>query len=550
MDLALHYATSLRAAEARADLSMHMQQRDPQRRDHGAYAPPTQGYVEPSHSANSAGDLLCLYLNPDSRYCDSAEVLESVQLYLQHLLAVQHDDGTLDLRCTNFHCSSTVAFTIKPFAQVWRLLDRHGEHNEMEKRVCELCWQYLRAAAEGMLNGGFHTPNHRWVLVASLSLLHRILGDGRLRAEAELYLREGIDSDEYGEYTERSVGVYNIAVNRSLLIAAEELERPDLLDCVSHNLDSVLRYWEPDDTLYTMASRRQDYGTQALPLDYYDNYLLAGLRLDNPRYLDLAGRIHDLAVARGQPVNALLLFMSRPGLRDQVLPTEPVSFSCRHHNTRAGVVRLREGDRSLSLQAGNTRFLKYQMGSNTVYLKCATTFFGDKGRFVSETIEPQPDGYRLQYSCEWGYKRPLDAAPSSSLWDDLDHASRQDVQMQQLDATVDVRWEEGAAVLDLHTRGTPEVLLKLEFIFKPGGVLSTEALRVPGLEDGHALHRSGVATYHLGCDQIHLSDGFGEHDYARPMRGSEAPDPGTFIVYMTGYTPVSRRIRISGSRGV
>lgn len=550
MDLALHYATSLRAAELGLDHILHCQQRDPSQRDHGGYAPPGQGYVEPAHSADRASELLTLYLNPDSAHCASPVLLDSTRLYLEHLLRTQHPDGTIDLRSTNFHCASTIAFTIQHFAYVWRLLEHRDDLTGPEDEVRNLARQYIEAAAEGMLNGGFHTPNHRWVLVSALALLHTILGDDRLRHEAEHYLAEGIDSDEFGEYAERSVGVYNTAVNRSLLIAAAELQRPDLLQYVAVNLDSVQRYWEPDDTLYTLGSRRQDYGTEARPLAYYDNYLLAGRRLDNPEYLYLADRIHGLALDRGQPINALLLFMAEPDLRLWSAKTRPPSLSCHQFNTRAGLVRIREGDRSLSLLAGNTRFLKYQVGANTVYVKCATTFFGDKGRFIADHIESVAGGYRLHHACEWGYRRPLDASPASSLWEDLDHGSRAGVQMQQLDLTFDVSWHEGAVVLDLNTAGTEGVLLKLEFIFKPGGVLDTEGARVPGLEDGYLFHKGGEACYRLGCDRITIGEGMAEHGYARSMRGSENPDPGTFTVYLTGYTPVSRQIRINGERGV
>ena len=549
MDLAHHYATSLRAAEWSADSFLRHQQRDPSQRDYGGSAPPGQGYVEPCHSPEAASALLTVYLNPDASHCGNPQVLDSARLYLEHALQAQHPDGTIDLRCTNFHCSSTVAFTIHNFGYMWRLLEQRADLTEAEAQVRDLARRYILAGAEGMLNGGFHTPNHRWVLVSALSLLYRILGDDRLRVEAERYLAEGIDCDEFGEYTERSVGVYNIAVNRSLLIAAEELERPELLDHVAANLNSVQRYWEPDDTLYTYSSRRQDYGTEATPQHYYDNYLLAGLRLNNPEYLYLADRIHGLVLDRGQPVNALLLFMSRPDLRHRTLETRPATFSCHQHNTRAGVVRIREGDRSLSLLANNTHFLKYQVGGNSVYLRCATTFFGDKGRLISERIESRDDGYRLHYTCDWGYKRPLDSAPASPLWEDLDHGSRADAQMQHLDLTCDVQWEDGDVVLDLRADGPQDVLLKLDFIYKPGGVLDVEGLQVPGLEDGYALHKASTATYALRGDRIAVSEGMGEHAFARTMRGGEDPDLGTFTVYMTGYIPVSRQIRLAGQSG-
>lgn len=549
MDLSQHYMTSLRVAELQAEQALLHQQCDPDQRDYGGYAPPEQGYVEPPQSADRATDLLTVYLNPDSRYHRSTAVAEGARLYLRHLLDVQHEDGTLDLRATNFHCAPTVAFTIQHFAYVWRLLERLGSPSPVEAELQALARRYLKAAAAGLLNGGFHTPNHRWVMVSAHALLHNILSDTRLLAEAELYLREGIDIDEFGEYTERSVGVYNVAVNRSLLITAAELQRPELLEPVARNLDSVLRYWEPDDTLYTLSSRRQDYGKAVLPLRYYQTYLTAGLRLQRPDFLYLAGYLHELGVQRGQPPGVLLQFMTEPGLQNLDVPTRAPDLDGHHHNTRSGLVRIRRGQHSLSLQAGNTRFLKYQVGASSVYLKCATTFFGERGRFVAGKIEATRDGYRLRCVREWGYKRPLVEAPASPLWEDLDHDSRQWVKMQQLELCVDVSWDGNGFFLNVDVHGTVGVLLKLELIFRPGGILDTEDLRVPGLAGGHALHKSGAATYILGPDRITISPGMGEHDNARTMRGSEPPDPDSFIVYLTGYTPLEQRFTVRGEHG-
>ena len=66
---------------------------------------------------------------------------------------------------------------------------------------------------------------------------------------------------------------------------------------------------------------------------------------------------------------------------------------------------------------------------------------------------------------------------------------------------------------------------------------------------GDIIHRSGTAVYTMGTDRITVDDGFAEHAYARTMRGSEEPDPGTFTVYLTGYAPLSRQIRLSGEGG-
>ena len=48
-------------------------------------------------------------------------------------------------------------------------------------------------AADGLLCGGFHTPNHRWVIASSLMVSADFFGKDEYAKGAEGYLAEGID---------------------------------------------------------------------------------------------------------------------------------------------------------------------------------------------------------------------------------------------------------------------------------------------------------------------------------------------------------------------
>ena len=91
----------------------------------------------------------------------------------------------------------------------------------------------LALLAKGCLNGGFHTPNHRWVECAALLMCHNIFGWKELREKVDGYLSEGIDCDEYGEFTERSMGCYNPINVNSMLVMAEEGNLPQLEEYAS-----------------------------------------------------------------------------------------------------------------------------------------------------------------------------------------------------------------------------------------------------------------------------------------------------------------------------
>ena len=180
--------------------------------------------------------------------------------------------------------------------------------------------------AEGMRKGGFHTPNHRWVMAAALSLMHSILGNGIYKDEALKYISEGIDCDDEGEYTEHSAAIYDIAVNESLIVVAEELDMPGLLEHVSRNTKKNFALWEPDGTICTINSNRQDYSTRYFPLRHYWSALYLAHRFNDPFFAYLAEELLKKMESMSQSL-AGYLFFRRQGRRAQ--PSYSISFEAR-----------------------------------------------------------------------------------------------------------------------------------------------------------------------------------------------------------------------------
>ena len=163
------------------------------------------------------------------------------------------------------HDATAVAFVIQHAAYAYRVVEKFNEGTSLEKDILDTFYRFLEKSAEGMKKGGFHTPNHRWVVCSALVLLMNILNRKDLYPEIILYLREGFDCNEYGEYSERSAGVYNEICNRSLIIMARELHMPGLYEYVKRNLTMMFRYIEPDMTFCTMKFQGQD---KRKPLSY------------------------------------------------------------------------------------------------------------------------------------------------------------------------------------------------------------------------------------------------------------------------------------------
>lgn len=401
-----------------------------------------------------------------------------------------------------------------------------------------------------MLTGGFHTPNHRWVLASALTLAWQRSGDERFRREAELYLAEGIDCTEQGEYTERSTGIYNVVNNRSLLIMAELLDRGELTQHVQRNLRMVLHYLEPDGSLFTSASRRQDRDRRSYPISYYPNYLMMAHGTGDPLYAGVADLLIEQAAAghrSGDGLGAVLTqYLLRPTWREEDLPATAPDSTYALHNPASGIVRLRHGQISATLLEQSTSFLHIAVGELNFSVKIASTFYGDLGRFTPQRLSGGGGDWTLFEHKRWGFKRPFAEPPESSDWDKMPHHIRDQVQMRDLDLEVDVRWrpEEEAIEIAYRSRGLEGVLYKLELIMSAGGQLETEALRVPCEAGQSAVLRRGSATYRLGQDAVCISGGSDGHNSTAAMRGSEPADTSAFTLYCTAVTPVEGVLRI------
>jgi len=549
-----HYRRLVRVVERSIDAKLPTQCLDPDSRDFGGFVPLDRGYAEPVQSAHALDALFSLYACPESAYFREARMLRSALLCADHLLREQHEDGTIDLKETNFHDATCVGFSVQVLVYTLRLLraSSPGADPAGEKALEERVLSFLKRGAEGLLSGGFHTPNHRWVMASALSLLHATLGDGRCLPEARLYLGEGIDCTEDGEYTERSVGIYNVVNNRSLRILAEELGMPELLAHVRRNLDMVMKYLEPDGSLYTDNSRRQDMGKASYPASYYENYLLMAHETGEPVHAGMAETCLRLAeegkVTSDSLDRTLCLYLLRPGLRERDLPAAAPASSYGLWNPRSGVARFREGGVSLSLLRDAGGFLKLQAGGLRLTARAAATFYGDLGRFHPQEMERDGEWTVLRYRVRWGYQRPFREPPASSEWEKMPHEKRERAHMQDHVLEARARFTGDGVELRLSSDGVPGVLFKLEFLLSPGGWLETDCMRIPAAAGGWAILKGAEAGYRLGTDRIAIRGGFAEHNSTILMRGSEPQDPSCFTLFCTGYTPIGRTVEIRAPR--
>ncbi|MEZ5278002.1 MAG: hypothetical protein R3F07_16595 [Opitutaceae bacterium] len=219
--------------------------------------PDDTGLHHPGSAAALLKSAAAAYLNPDSGFHRDPALFQRMRIAAAYLDRCQTADGNINLLTTNFNSPPDTGFAVENVASAARLARIHRDDV-----LFGLMEPFLRRAAEGLIKGGIHTPNHRWVVSAALAQLNELFPDERCVDRIDAWLAEGIDIDRHGQYIERSTTVYNAVTDTALILMAIKLDRPELLDPVRHNLDAMARLLHANGEAVTEISRRQDLNTR------------------------------------------------------------------------------------------------------------------------------------------------------------------------------------------------------------------------------------------------------------------------------------------------
>ena len=364
----------------------------------------TAGYNEPTRSILVAATYITRYCHPLSRFYKNRLLLQRALIGLKHGLKHMHPDNTMDLTATNPHDPTSVAFSVRTIVPAFRMLKNYmqkkSSHSALEVKVYNTIINYLTKSADGMVGKGFHTPNHRWVVASGLAMVMNILDMPELMSEINKYLDEGIDCDEYGEYAERSISIYNLTNNESLIILARELNRPEFLEHVRRNLYMSMKYIEPDGTLYTLNSSRQDVGTRIYPFTLFEGYMVMAHIDRNPQFAYMAKVIFDMC--SNNPIDTgelgyycftahIIRNMEYSEFFDGEVAILPFDYT--HYDAffpYSDIARMRDGDTSMTVLAKNVMPVKYMYRFLGIYMM----FLSDK-YMEFDRIEKTHAGYRL-----------------------------------------------------------------------------------------------------------------------------------------------------------
>lgn len=547
-----HFDYQIRTMNNAVRDALRCQCTDPASPIYGAIEWMDKGYTGNQSGLLAARQFVEGYYTPQCSYAGDKQLLERAMLGVDFALRMQHEDGTSDLLETNFHDGSQTAFDVVCIGPATLLMRRFMGDSAEEKALYERLMLYIDRCANGLMVGGFHTPNHRWVHSAALAICHALTGREECEAKMYRFLDEGIDCDDEGEFTERSSGGYNVICDKALIILAQVRGMTELYDHVARNLRMVEKYFEPDLTINTLNSTRQDVGSAPDWRLYFSSYLYMALATGDEEFRYLADRMLEQSFSQAslEAHNAfyprLPYFEFMPfWLMDEKLrntwteeQTKKPNLDYVKHFVKSGIVRARQGKCTLTLLENRPVFAKLQYGQHAVYLRLAGTFYA-QGQFAAESIQETKDGFRMSYRRRTGYKGQFAEKPPTSVWSEMDHSKRPQVMMQDFVFHVDVKFDGNGATFHVTTEGVENVLTKFEILLEPGALYVTDAMEMHTRGGDYIYQKSETSEYRYeDHSRLCIGGGCWKNSYGEHMRGALPVDNTSCFVAMTSQTPM------------
>lgn len=518
-------AEVIRRHDEGMDRLLALQVLDKSSRGYGTLDDPRGVYAVGS-AAGLINASMAAYLQPRSRFHSSALLVERMKLAAAYMEREQHPDGFMDYRDTNYDSAPDTAFTIHSMAPAACLAKRAKRAD-----LLAIVEPYIRKAGAGLAVGGIHTPNHRWVVSSALAQINEVFPDPAYVRRIDQWLAEGIDIDQDGQFTERSTSVYNAICDRSFLVLAVKLGRPELLEPVRKNLNSMLYLLHSDYTVVTEISRRQDRDQRTATMaSFWFPLQYLAVKDGNGQFASLADHLAPQSAS-------LAAYMEYPEMAGRKPAPAPLPESFEREMKSLGIVRVRRGPVSATLFSDNPAFFALHNGDVAIEaIRFASAFFG-KGQFLAPTIEKKGSDYILRQKLEAGYYQPLDPPQrvTPANWSAL-RKERAVTQKCTLDQLATVTPTSKGFRVRIQASGTKGVPVSVEINLRDGGKLEG-ITRTP---EGDPLLPNGFAAYSGPENRIRFGPGLAEHRYIQ-VRGALPKLPGT-SVYLTAFTPCDHTI--------
>ncbi|MBP5184306.1 MAG: hypothetical protein J6113_04275 [Lachnospiraceae bacterium] len=546
-----HYQMMLKGTEELVIRSLTTQILDRESPLYGAF-PEVSGIVQARVSVYKTEPMIVCFINPESRYFGSDLLYERIMLGLKYVQSVQHENGLFDYITCNFSSAPDTGFIIEKIIPVYTYLKNLDEKSGLDERQRAIFTELgtiIRKGAEGMLEGGFHTPNHRWDIASMLMNCYCLFGDERMKEAAFVYLNEGIDCNEDGEFSEKSAGNYNRVNNDAMIRLSEALQDDSYEQYAVRNLKMMLTYWEPDWSVFTANSTRFDKDRICYPEEYYLEYLKMGVKYNIPEFLDMANRAFDIVEKKNLAAPEFLIWlMLRPDLRkvEHEGLYEVPDFNRFYKDS--GIARVKSGLYTYTVMKGKSNFFYLHNGTMKLEMKVCGSFCEHRA-FKAEEMEELPGGgYHLSQVMHGWYYLPFEEKPETSDWWKMDNKSRKKKLGPDMHIDVYVTEAENGVDVRVKTSGVEGAPWRIELAFTGVNFLESDGVAMPLSGSEVVVIKNGVASVGNGHDSLEVGPCFGEHHFTEGKEDSEAKTAGAATLYLTDYTGFDHVIELRNVR--
>ena len=502
------------------------------------------GVYMQKHTLYQIASLAAAYCCRDTKYYHDETILTAMLRGLDYVDSTQHENGLFDYITCNFFSAPDTAFCIGIILPMYKYLVKQPSLSEGETLLKDRMGKIIHLGGRGLLEGGFHTPNHRWAIAALLSQCGMLFGQQDLMQAADQYLQEGIDCNDDGEYSEKSAGNYNGVNNQAMIFLAEALGDDSFEQHVIRNLRMMMTYWEPDDSIFTANSTRFDKDRLVYPDGYYFFYLYIGAKYQIPEFLAMANYIFGIIFDKNLLSPDLLgRFMLHPELIDleSSLCATPTEYKAYYADS--GIARVRRGRYSYTVMKDKSNFLYVHNGAMNLAVKIGGSFCEHRA-FKAEKMWEEDGVFHLHQTMRGWYYLPFPEKPATSDWWQMDNASRPKKMGPDMHIDVAIRDTADGIDVEIITSGVQGAPWRVELAFSGIERLENDHMVMPIHGDEVIVLKNGFFTVSNAEASMEVGPCFGNHHFTEGKEDSEAKQPGCATIYLTDYTQFRHTISI------
>lgn len=523
------YLKALRKAEADVNSMLCNQITDPESIYYGGVRSVDTWDVNFHETAALYAWSIRLYLLKESVYYEKEALYGRIQMAHEYCVNWKHEDGTKDYIDCDFHTAA--GSEVQNLAKSIHIIDAHGS-GERKGFLRQQMVELMQALAEGLVNGGFHTPNHRWIYSGALAAANSVVPDKRYLDKIDQYLQEGIDCDEDGEYAERSAGIYSYVTNEGLILMARFLERPEFYEYIRRNLYMLRYYLEPDGSLFTMNSTRQDQGAKVWAEKYLSQYLYIGAVFQDEILQRTADKLYWWAWQNGREIPLSLEFLLLNEKFKEYQPEEtgePELLEAYFRN--ANIMRRTDGQSSLTVLPDSRTFLYASFGDINLFMRMSAHFFKVRN-IAPQKLEKTQRGYRLTFEAAGNYLLPFRKKQETSDWWKMDHSKRDILEKTSLKVELEVMPTKEGIDFSLKTQTCENVPFRVELGISPNCLIRGDGFLCKALPGMWVIPTKGYVIAETPRYGIEIGEVFGEHGKVNGREGSAPRSSTHMTVYL------------------